>query len=151
MTDRIAELNDLVVYHLRQTLSHIRTGTWVYPDQPRVDAKKPRIAVEIASMPDRLFETGAWSKGRVRTPTVSIDIYTDAQFIYSTAGRQYSGTLLRDHLADLVYGELTLSKSSLWKSASIEGISESGGTLFPYNENDDIYHRQVRYSFEIYK
>lgn len=144
-------LEDLILDRLRITMSHVRGNTtWIYPDQPRTDAKKPRMAVELGSMPNAPSEIDEGL--RRQTASLSVDIYTDTVFIYSFEGERYNGTLLRDHLWGLVTMELTQSsKSTLWVSAGLTDVREVGGQPFPYIEQDDIYHRQIRYSLELFK
>lgn len=145
----VISLQDLLLSRVRGSLSSVKQGTWVYPDQPRTDATKPHVSLEVASIPSTPAEIDEGLRRSVAN--LNVDVYTDSKFIYSAVGRVHSGTLLRDYLWGQIDGDLvSSSRTTLWVSASITDIRPTGGNTFPYDEQNDVYHRQVRYVVEMY-
>ena len=153
MSEDWVSIIDHLITFLRSKLEDPRTdreGEWIWPEYPRLDAKRPRISVVYSGLSLRR-EEGLGQQGQLIGPLIDIDIWTDTVFSWDNPsdGRIYKGSSLKEFIASQVTDLFMKSRPLLNQDFGWNDVRLVDIVPYPYDEDHDEHRKTLRYVIEI--
>ncbi len=119
-----------------------RGSDWIYPDYPRADATMPRLSLIQTGSFSR--EQGVGDQGTYWDVTFDIDVWVNKRSIATISGSKYTGSKLRNYLADKVVSAVLDNRSDLTISPyNLMGTVIGSVFTHPYDEELELYRKTI--------
>ena len=152
---RLVDLTTALVNYLRDNVPNPHaSGNWIYSDYPRMDVTFPRISVTqvsgslselgIGEYAEKMVISGStFTHGKLASIDYDIDVWVKVNDRATFNGTVYTGTKLRDYLAERVITELEKGKQSLKDTYGIIDIEEMSVITIPLDEANMLHRKTI--------